>query len=310
MSWAAVAGAAVSVVGGALTSSGSSAPKPPKYMRTANKRLIRGATEAADRPYEAYTGPRVAGLSGLEGQAGELAGTLSSRYQPMIQRAGAAFDPAQLKQFENPYMESVVQGRLSDVGRAYDTQLGGLNRKRGMMDAFGTDRGSMLETALMRERGREMDRISNEGRAASYQSALDALFRDKQSALSAAQAGGNIDQGAVNSMLEAGGRARSVEQAQADFDYGQFLERRDWSVNNLEPLMKAMGTAQGSGGPTASTAPNYGTLLSGLGTTLAGVIAQGGSGGGTITGTWNPGGSATLPSGGTIAAPNLPLIGG
>lgn len=278
MSFIAVGISAAATIGGAAMSANSArnaaqAAKPPKYLRSGTKDLVNRAEGLSTRPYEAYTGGRVAGLSGLETQAGQLAGSLSGRYQPMIERAGAAFDPSTLEQYKNPYMDSVVKGRLDDVGRAYDTQLGGLNRKRGMMDAFGTDRGSMLETALMRDRARETDRVSNEGRAAAHQSALDSYFRDKQSTLESARVGSGIDQSSISSLLDAGGRERSIGQAQADFDYGQFLESRDWDVNNLKPLMEAIRTAQGSAPSSTPTGTDYGSLLSGLGTTLAGAWA-------------------------------------
>ena len=274
MSWGAVAGAAVSTVGGAVLGGGSSSTRAPRYLRDASKRAVSAGQGISERPYEAYSGNRVAGLTGNEQGAATLAGSMSGRYQPMISRAGAAFSPAQLQQFENPYMEKVVQGRLDDVGRSYDTQLGGLSRKRGMMDAFGTDRGSMMETALMRDRARDLDRISNEGRASAYESALDSYFKDRSSALEAARGGAAIDEASVRGMLETGGREREVNQARADFDYGQFLEKRDWSVTNLQPLLDSIRAAQGTSGQSTSSTPNYGSLLAGLGTTVAGLYAQ------------------------------------
>jgi hypothetical protein len=280
MSFIAAGIGAASAIGGAALSANSArnaaqAAKPPKYLREANKDLTKRGTAIADRPYEAYTGQRVASLTGLEQQAGGLAGSMSGRYQPMIDRGAREFSATDLARFENPYMERVVQGRLDDVGRTYDRQLGGLNRKRGMMDAFGTDRGSMMETALLRDRARETDRVSNEGRASAYQSALDAYFQDKQSALEGARVGAAADAQSISSMLESGARERSVAQGQADFDYGQFLERRDWSVTNLQPLMDAIRTASGgqSSGTTPS-GPDYGTMLAGLGTTVAGALTQ------------------------------------
>lgn len=277
MSWVGAGVSAAGAIGGALMGGGD-APKTPKYIKDASKEVVSLGRGIASRPYEGYSGVRVAGLSGNEQAAAGLAGSMSGKYQPMLNRAGAAFDPSQLTQFENPYMDKVVKGRLDDVGRAYDSQLGNLNRKRGMMDAFGTDRGSMMETALMRDRARELDRVSNEGRSSAHQSALDSYFKDKSSALDAARIGASVDTNSINSMLETGGRQRTVDQLGKDFDYGQFLEKRDWNVSNMEPLLNAIRAASGANPQTSPDQTNYGSLLAGLGSTVGGALMAGGAG--------------------------------
>jgi hypothetical protein len=57
-----------------------------------------------------------------------------------------------------------------------------------------------------------------------------------------------------------------------DFDYGQFLERRDWDVNNLRPLLDAISSARGSTSSTmTSSGPNkdyWGAAAGLLGTAI------------------------------------------
>lgn len=277
MSWVAVGTTAVTAIGGAVSGKAQSDANARAARQSTNRWLAPAAQDAikraqtiADRPYSAYTGNRFTELSANEQRAGEMAGSLAGRYQPQIDRAGAAFSREGLQQFENPYMESVVQGRLNDVNCSYDTQLGGLNRKRGMMDAFGTDRGTLLEAGLQRDRARETDRISNEGRAGAYQSALDSYFKDKQSALESARIGSALNSEDMSNLERTGQAERGLLQAKNDFDYGQYLEGRDWDVNNMKPLLDAIRAGQGTPGAPDKQTTDWGSMITGLGTAAIG----------------------------------------
>lgn len=280
MSWVTVGTTAATVIGGAVSGKAQSDANARAQRQSTNRWLAPAAQDAikrgqtiADRPYSAYTGNRFTGLSANEQRAGEMAGSLAGRYQPQIDRAGAAFSREGLAQFENPYMEDVVQGRIGDVNRSYDTQLGGLNRKRGMMDAFGTDRGTLMEAGLQRNRAREIDRVSAEGRSSAYQSALDSYFKDKQSALETARMGTLVGGEDISNLERTGKSERALLQAQNDFDYGQYLEGRDWDVTNMKPLLDAIRAGQGTPGAPDKQTTDWGSMITGLGTAAIGAYA-------------------------------------
>ena len=58
--------------------------------------------------------------------------------------------------------------------------------------------------------------------------------------------------------MATGGLQRVLDQGQLDFNYQQFLENRDWSVTNLQPLLNAIAAAKGANMTTTTTGPQLG----------------------------------------------------
>lgn len=258
--------------------------------------LLRRATELADRPYEAYRGQRVAGTSRNEQQASELARTGSNQARGYLDQAGKkisalkTFDQADLEGYTNPYVDAVLTPQLRELNRQYErdrTSL--LNSKAG---AWGGDRVAFMESELGRRHGELISDITARAHSDAFDRATQLWSADQDRQLRAAEAlravGGDVarlNRDQIQDLMATGGVERLLRQAELDFDYSQFLENRDWSVSNLEPLLRAIGVASGvpfsSPQGQVSTAGGWGQAL-GAATTLAGMFF-GGSGRESVT---------------------------
>lgn len=268
MSWGAIGGAAITTAGSLLGGGGNGGP--PRWLRKANKAAVGRAEELSNRPYSSYTGDRVAGLSGNERQAGALARNWGAATQPYFDdlRSNAQFDPSQLSQYENPYLDRVLKARQRVIGDEYGRQLGVLTRNQSATDAFRTGRSDLARSRLDDNRMLALDDAEGEARAGAYQSALGAYQSNQQlrynSDMGALGATLDSQRGQYGALMGSGGVERSIRQGQMDFDYGQFLEGRDWDVNNFGITLDALRTAQGSGAEQGQGGPSNGSLLAGL----------------------------------------------
>lgn len=265
--WGQLIGAGISAASSLL--GGSSGPSPPyRGYRKDMKRAVGRAEELSNRPYRAYTGQRVAGLSSNERMAGNLARDYDSVTRPYLDRLSSytQFDPGALSQYENPYLDRVLESRRRVIGEEFGRQSAELSRRQSAMDAFRTGRSDLARARLNEARLRALDDAEAEARAGAFQTALGA-YQNQQ------QLGATTDLGALNTALQArnnqigalaatGGTERGIRQAGLDFDYGQFLEGRDWDVNNFGIVLDALRTAQG--GPAGERGPSDASLLAGL----------------------------------------------
>lgn len=272
---AAAVGAAGTYAASKQASKGSkTTTSRPEWLDSASNDAINRARTISDRPYQGYdVRQRVAGLSGNESLAYQQAASLGGKYQPLIDRAGQQFSGSALNNYINPYREQVLDVNARKINQQFDSQLGALNAKRSMMDAFGSDRGTLLEGQLNRARAQALSDANTQGLSDAYDKASNLFLADRQGALQAAQTGMGIDQATMNAQTATGALERGVRQSQADFDYGQFIEKRDWSTSNLQPLLDAIATASGATGGTTSRTGQTGSTagaLAGLASTIAG----------------------------------------
>lgn len=94
----------------------------PDWWQAASQGLIGRASQIASEPYQAYSGPRIAGFDPLQTQAMEDA----TGYYPQVQnnitgaqnltsQAGNLFNQTDFNQFMSPYTEGVVN-RIAELG--------------------------------------------------------------------------------------------------------------------------------------------------------------------------------------------------
>jgi hypothetical protein len=286
-------GAVVGGVAGLLKKKKKSAVK--KSNEQAKIALNKGALNVmdrgqalADRKYTSYDPrQRVAGLSDNERSAMTMAGGLAGKYDPLFQRASEGYSAGALDRYKNPYIDSVINSRARRINEDYDSRLGALNRKRSMVDAWGGSRGTQLELGLQKQRSDSMRDMEAEGYSTAFDKANEAFFRDRGDAAAAVQAGASVDRGNIDALMGTGGVERGLRQSTTDFDYQQFLEGRDWDLNNFGALLESMktaGSAINAGEPGASTPKaSTGGQLAGLASTVAGLWGKF-KGGGSATG--------------------------
>lgn len=219
--------------------------KEDPFIRDASMGAIDRAKQIADRPYTPFTGPRVAGLSGNERQASSLAGSMGQRIEPFRSRLSGGFSQGALAQFENPYLDRVLNNQNRVIGEEYGRKSADLARNQSAMDAFRTGRSDLARSRLDKYRMEALGDAEAEGRRGAFDTALDAYFKQQGVDLGAIGAITNADSSQIGALSQTGLAERGVEQAGLDFNYGQFLENRDWDVNNLQPLLTAIQAARG-----------------------------------------------------------------
>jgi hypothetical protein len=249
MSWGAIAGAAISAGGAYLSNkkkkkgaTQTTENSVPPWLEDASRSAIGRAEELSRRQYTPFQGNRVAGLSSFEQQQGRLAGAFGDR---VASRMRTGFQSADLAQYENPYLDRVLEGRKRAIGEEYGRQSAGLAARQSAMNAFRSGRSDLARSRLDESRMRALDEADAETRSAAFDRAMAARFQDE------AQQQGAFEL-ASRGLQSAGLAERSIRQAESDFDYGQYLERRDWDVNNLTPLLNAIAAARGGSMSTTS----------------------------------------------------------
>jgi hypothetical protein len=288
---------------------GSTNVQEPQWLQDAQRFATERGQRIADRAYTPYTGQRVAGQTENEVDAGNLAAadseaTLAARRNlgragEMVEDvAGSEFSGETISKYSNPYIDAVIDPAKREAKREYSDQLAQLRGRAASMGAFGSDRSTLLESNLQRNRAETVSDIENKGRAYAFDKAAELWQSDNQRKLAAAEGfravGGDISRlntSQITDLMRTGQAERLLEQAQLDFDYDQFIENRDWDVTNLQPLLAAIGTSKGGNVTTTTSAPKadkLGTILGAAGT-LIGYFGAGANSGSAPSSMWSSG---------------------
>jgi hypothetical protein len=274
---------------GSKTKKTTSTTTLPSWVTDASQKAIGIGEKIADREYQGYTGERVAGLSQNEQAAAELArtgfGGATDYFQSGARALGGlgSWVDADHSKFMNPYIENVVNRQQRDVGRGFDAKRAELARTSGMRSAFGGGRQTALESDLDKNYLETTGDISEAGYASAYDRAADIYAQEQQRKIGEAAAFGSLGSGAagvagaqIGALSETGRAGREIEQMGKDFDYMQFIERRDWDVNNLQPLLAAIQGAKHGQTTTDKQKTSGGglTQLAGLAAVAGGVMTQ------------------------------------
>lgn len=287
----------------------------PVY-EAASHDLIQRGQAIADRPYVAYTGQRVANLSANEQKAIDLAATNLDEPRKYMDLAGRTVGDvknlagADLSPYMNPYKDAVIDPQLREANLAFDQSRNKILSTKSQRSAFGGDRQSFLESENDRMRAQTLGDITGKGNYDAFNFAVSAFQNDQDRKLRAADAyravGGDmarLNNQQMKDLLATGGVERLVQQAGLDTKYEEFLTNRDWSVANMEPLLRTLGTVQTgrseSGSSTTTTKTTGSTVgeILGAAATIAGAYFTGGAsllGAGAAT-------SASLGAAATVA---------
>lgn len=292
MPWGAAIGAVGALGSAAISSSNnkstSNQAQSPEEQQASNLALSQGES-IAQRPYTPYSGSVVQPLTGAQNQGIDQSQT---GYDPAKQDLSAAgsqltnlpqYNTATLNKYMDPYVSSVLTPQLNQENINYGAQRSALlNSKAG---AFGGDRSALAAGQLDLQHNTTISKDTADTYSAAYSNAQNAFFNDKNSQISAANDLANVgnDVSKMNSdqiqnLMQAGGVQQALGQAQLNFNYQQFVENRDWSVNNLTPLLNSIAASKGANMTTTNT-PAAGSALGtalGAAATVAGAYFTGG----------------------------------
>ena len=216
----------------------------PQYFKDIQERTLKRAEEVGKRPYEAYTGQMIAPLSALEQQAANVA---TQQLLPQTQQLRAIgeqrFTPTVAQQYMNPYESQVIKGAIGDVEEQYQQAQRALSATAVGAGAFGGTRFG-VERALGTERFLDqVGDISSRLRQAGFESGAARFAADRASQLQAAQAQLSGTAGAIQGLSTLGATSRGIEQAGLAEAYRDFIERREYPVEQVRQVVGALAGA-------------------------------------------------------------------
>lgn len=190
----------------------------------------------ADRPYTPYSGERIAGLSENEQLALGRAQTGMDDAKKLTKQGSMGFDKAWQQGYLEPYMENLAGPMVTEANRDFEKQRRSLKGQEAMVGAFGGGRTGLQEGELT---SRHLENLRDiKGQA--FDRAIGVFSSDQQRKLAAGQGLANMSTAEVRDLMATGNVDRVLQQANLDFDYGQYLEARDWDVTNLMPLLETL----------------------------------------------------------------------
>ena len=233
------------------------------------------AKEAADMPFQGYTGDRFAGMSPEEQQMG-------ASIQSLFGSAFGGFDPTgQLQQlasqqapqlgdvqslldvdigaYQSPYQQQVIDLTEQDFARRRDLQQQQAQDVAMRSGAFGGSRGTIYEQEALRPLQEQEARTIADLRQSDYQQALRSaesdIGRQQQMAMLAPELelrgrqqqagllGGLLggQQQALGLLGGYGGLARGLEQQGRDFDFSEFMRQQQYPAYQLGLLGQGLG---------------------------------------------------------------------
>jgi hypothetical protein len=216
----------------------------PQYFKDIQERTLKKAENLGQRPYQAYTGQMIAPLSALEQQSANVA---TQQLLPQTQQLRAigeqTFTPAVAQQYMNPYESQVIKGAIGDVEDQYQQAQRALSAQAVGAGAFGGTRFG-VERALGTERFLDqVGDISSRLRQAGFESGAARFAGDRASQLQAAQAQLSGTAGAIQGLSTLGATSRGIEQAGLAEAYRDFIERREYPVEQVRQVVGALAGA-------------------------------------------------------------------
>jgi hypothetical protein len=173
----------------------SSTNEIPRYLTDASQDLVARGQALSSRPYEAYTGARVAeftpdmetafgrmrnqqiapqigeatGLAGLAGQRAMQVGSGLGTYDPYEM---GGFNAERAQQYMNPYMQNVVDVERRKAQEAANRQSAVLSGQAARQGAFGGSGAALQQRALTRDTAQQLGDIQTQGMGRAYDQGL------------------------------------------------------------------------------------------------------------------------------------------
>jgi hypothetical protein len=262
--------------------------REPDWMEAYRRGLIedvKGVTGTAPAQLPEY---QVAGLSGQQQRASELASAGIGAYQPYLQQAGGlmgagagmiaggtqAYDPNAVGAYMNPYQQQVTQNAIQEMNRQAAIQQQGVSAQAAKAGAFGGSRFGIQQAELGRNLADVQSARIMQDYAQNYSQAQQAAmnaFQNQQARMQSAGQGlatvgqgiaglgqqtSALGQGDVSFLYNMGANMQGQQQKLLD------AQRMNQAMMNAEPYQRLSyyadilnKTPSGQMGMTATTQP-------------------------------------------------------
>ncbi len=265
---------------GGQTSTVSSQQRLDPFIQEALQRNVQAATQVSQLPYQAYSGPRIAGFRPAEEQAFGLTQQAVANQvgAPELAAATAAaqratgYSPAQFQQdvsgFMSPYQSQVIDATMARLSRAREERDAATRAQLAASRAFGNERRGVYEAQLAAEQDlNTAQTLANlyqqgYGQAANLASALPSTQMAGAAQLAGLGSQALAQQQAYANMLAGvGGQQRQMAQQNLDLAYQDFLAQRGYPVEQLRILQSGLtGLPAVTSTKQTSTQPGDGFL--------------------------------------------------
>lgn len=275
-------------------------------MMAMHRKLFSRAENAADQPFQPYTGERVAGmtpqheqaLSQMQNQAGLLGGGLDQAYQT----AQAGLDPnvrdvlsrdvadVALNPYMNPFTGGVIDSAMGDLDRARQMAIGDTEDAAIGAGAYGGSRHGVADALTNEGFARQAADLAGNLRLQGYDRATQlaqgdinrdvetqrlnqgADFNREQLQRAAASGLINLGLGGTDRLSQAGDFQRDIDQARNDVAFQEFMRQQGEPIQDIGLLSSVL-----SGMPVGHSTTQ--TQQRGLGGRLAGGLGGAAAGG-------------------------------
>ena len=262
--------------GGKGGTSTSTVSIPPEVLARYNAVNAR-AEEVAQKPFQAYSGEFVAPLTETQQQGVSQTQQYSQAAQPYYARAAGLTEQAvqaaqpltaaQIQQYQNPYIQSVVDPTLKALQQQQAIDRQGQTAQAIRSGAFGGERAGLQRAVTTGQQELAQAQAISPLYADAYKNALAAAQQQQgvgiQTGMQAGQQVAGIGTGAQQAGLQgaqavigAGTLGQQTQQAQDTAKYQQFLQERGYDFQTAQFLANiAEGTGALSGSTTTTTQP-------------------------------------------------------
>jgi hypothetical protein len=247
-------------VGGKSSKNTTSTYTPPSWIEDTSKQAIGIGQRIGNAEFQEYQGQRVAGLSKNEKTGMNLARDSVGIGDPYFNKAAdyaesgtQSWTDADQSKYINPYVEHALDPAARKIGEAGQHEANRLDSRASSMNAFGGSRAALMRSENQESTLEGISDLYKEGYAAAYESGVNIFGAERAKDMEAAGrfmevGGAKVDaaQTDISTLMTTGATDRGIEQSMLDFDWGQFVEERDWDFRQLMGVISALEGTKGS----------------------------------------------------------------
>ena len=232
--------------------------------------MIGRADALSNKPYEAYTGPLVAGTSPLQTQAFNTASNLPTTYNATQFNSGLG-PVGSIQSYMNPYMQGAVDVQNTEARRQADISRVADNARLTQAGGYGGGRQAIMEA----ENRRNLGTLQNANQLTGLNTAYDKAVQQQlatanmgmtaqQNTEASKQFGAGYGLSSLGAQETAGDKQRAIEQQGIDASRAQFEEERAdpyKKLQFLQTMFSGMPVATNTVTPNTSSASRTEDLL-------------------------------------------------
>ena len=239
----------------------------PDWVASQVQQNIAKADELAQQPYQAYSGPTLAGFTPDQLAAFQAVRNIQGTAAGQI---GQAYDkvanlPATTQSLLNPYMEKVGGDVTSNMLRASTAAQQNAAGNAVASGAFGGTRDAVQRAAIDSETQRNVGQAINSIASQGWNTATGTALNQAQTMAQLAGAGQSAALTGASALQQVGTAQQTMQQAQYSQALQQWQQAQNWPYQQLAVLQSALAGSPYGATVTSSQPYNQNTAASALG---------------------------------------------